>query len=99
MSIASKITRTQIKDPVKLAQLVAKVSALVVKKKNAFNIDYKGLYMVGEKMSSVDFSTPGQVSFTYAAVNYVLAFSDLYSVKRLRCRKYQFRTSVLTIVP
>jgi hypothetical protein len=91
--------RSKLKETAKVAALLAKISALQAGKPNAFNVDFNGKRFFGEKMSNLDLTTdPTKITFTYEAVNYELLLSDIKIIKRIRCRKYMFKTKVLTNV-
>jgi hypothetical protein len=91
--------RSKLKDAPKFAAVLQKISALYVKKNNCFNVDFKGTVFFGEKMTNLDLTTdPTKITFTYGATNYELLLSNVKLAKRLRCRKYMFKTNVLTVV-
>lgn len=82
-----------------MSKLITKIAALQAKKPNSFNVDFKGLRLVGEKMTNVDLTTDAaKITFTYDGVNYELLKADITIVKRLRTKKYLFKTNVLTAV-
>lgn len=91
--------RSKLKEDSKFAAILTKIEGLIVGKPNSFNVDFKGTKFVGEKMSNVDLtSDPDNITFTYDSVDYSLALDDVKIVKRIRCRKYMFKTNVLTTV-
>ena len=52
-----------------------------------------------DKMTNVDLDgDPTKITFTFDGADYELALSDIKIVKRLRTKKYMFKTNVLTDV-
>jgi hypothetical protein len=99
MSQTHGFLRSKLKEPAKVTTLLLKIEAIVAKKPNAFNVDFKGLPFYGEKMSNLDLTTdPTKITFTYDAVDYELLLADIKIVQRIRSRKYKFKTNVLTVV-
>ena len=99
MSLSQGFFRSRLKDDDEVAKLIAKVAFLQAKKPNAFNVDFKGQKMTGDKMTNVDLDgDPTKITFTFDGADYELALSDIKIVKRLRTKKYMFKTNVLTDV-
>lgn len=98
MSMTNGFIRSKLKNPSKVDNLITKISALVEKKPNAFNVDFKGQKFEGILMSDLDFSDPTKITFTYGAADYELLIADIKIVKRIRTKKYVFKTNILTDV-
>jgi hypothetical protein len=90
--------RSKLQSDEKVAKLVEKISSLHPKKSNVFNVDFKGQRFFGEKMDDLDFSDPTKITFTYEEKDYELLLADVTIAKRIRSRKYMFKTNVLAEV-
>lgn len=96
MSQPNAFIRSKLQDPTYLAKILAKIEGLYAIKSNAFNVYYGFQKFHGEHMTLVDFSVPGQISFTYDAVPHTFLIADIRIVKKIRARKYVFKVNVLS---
>jgi hypothetical protein len=99
MSQPNAFIRSKLQDPAYLAKILTKIEGLYASKSNSFNVYYGFQKFHGEHMTLVDFSVPGQISFTYDAVAYTFLVTDIKIVKKIRARKYVFKVNVLTVTP
>jgi hypothetical protein len=91
--------RSQLQNEEKVAKLLEKIAFIYSGKPNAFNVDFKGQRFLGEKMSNLELTAdPTKVTFTYEGVDYELMLADVLIAKRIRSRKYSFKTNVLNEV-
>lgn len=99
MSQTNGFIRSKLKSTAHFAALLLKIEGIVADKPNAFNVDYAGQKFKGEDLTALDLTTdPTKITFTHDAVDYELLLADVKIVKRLRSRKYMFKTNVLTVV-
>ncbi len=96
MSQPNAFIRSKLHDPAYLAKFLTKIEDLYAKKSNSFNVYFGTQRYLGEKMTLVDFSTPGQISFTVNAVIYTFLVADISIVKKIRAQKYVFKVNALT---
>lgn len=100
MSLPNGFLRTKLKSSSEMTKLLTKLNGILAKKKNAFNLEFRGLKMEGVDMTNVDLLTsPTAITFTHGGVDYSLEKANIVYFKRLRTRKYMFKTNVLTVIP
>ncbi len=75
-----------------ILEAMSKARALcAVKRQNALNFDIDGKVYLGNKMEKISFNETS-VSFMYGEEEIHVCFSDIFTARRLRSRKYKFYT-------